>query len=96
MRAQQVNRVCGRLSVMLSAVALVSALSGYIWRPGADEGSAAHIFQLAIVALGPILLTYVVTADWRKGRCRSARPLVVAIAVPALSFMALYRLEHGL
>lgn len=51
MRAQRVNRVCAWLSLVLSGIALLSVLSGYIWRAGVDEGSAAHIFQPALVAL---------------------------------------------
>jgi len=74
MSGQQINRVSGRVVIVLSFTALVAVLSGYTQPPQADEGAAAHIFQLSIVALVPMILLFLATAD-RRQPWRSARPL---------------------
>ena len=68
-------------------------LSGYTQPPQTDEGTAAHIFQLAIVALVPMILLFLITAAWRQPS-RSARPLAFPAAALAVAFAALYYLEH--
>src|SRR6476661_3085687 len=68
----QVNRVSGRIIIVLSITALLAVLSGYTQPPQADEGTAAHIFQLSIVALIPMFALFLTTADWRQPS-RSAR-----------------------
>jgi hypothetical protein len=93
MRAQQINSVSGKVLIALSLVALLTVLSGYTQPPQPDEGTAAHIFQLSIVALVPILTLFLVTADWKE-RWRSARPLAITAAALVLAFGALYYLEH--
>ena len=89
----QLNRVSGRAIVVLSLTALIAVLTGYTQPPQADEGAAAHIFQLSIVALVPIVFVFIATAD-RKRPLRSARPLTVPAAALILAFGALYYLEH--
>jgi hypothetical protein len=93
MRRQQINRVSGKVVVVLSLAALLAVLSGYIQPPQQDEGAAAHIFQLSIVALVPMILLFLVTADWKQP-WRSARPLSFPAAALVLAFGALYFLEH--
>jgi len=93
MRGERVNRYSGRILILLSLTALLCVLSGYFQAPQADEGSAAHIFQLSIAALLPTILLFVVTADWKHG-WRSGRPLVFTGAVVTLAFAALYYLAH--
>ncbi len=93
MRLQQINRVSGRIMIFLSLIALVSVISGYFQPPQPDEGTAAHIFQLSIVALAPTVLAFLSTADWKRPS-RSARPLAVAGAALVLAFGALFYLEH--
>ena len=93
MSGQQINRVTGRVVIVLSLIALLAVLSGYAQPPQADEGAAAHIFQLSIAALGPAILLFVATADWSQP-WRSARPLAFSCAALALAFGALYYLEH--
>lgn len=90
---QQVNRVSGRIIIVLSLAALLTVLSGYTQPPQPDEGAAAHIFQLSIVALLPMILLFLATADWRQP-LRSARPLAFPAAALVLAFAALYYLEH--
>src|ERR687887_1263909 len=93
MRAQQLNRVSGIALVVLSFMALMVVLCGYTQPPLPDEGTGAHIFQLSIVALAPVALVFLATADWSRPS-RSAWPLAVAIVATGLAFVALYYLEH--
>jgi succinate dehydrogenase hydrophobic anchor subunit len=94
MHGQQVNRVSGIVMVVLSLTALLAVLSGYTQPPQADEGAAAHIFQLSIAALLPMILFFFATVDWRRGPLRSVRSLAFPGATLALAFGALYYLEH--
>ncbi len=93
MRPQQLNRVSANIILALSGIALLTVLSGYFQPPQADEGAAAHIFQLSIVALAPMVLLFLVTADWKQPWC-SARPLAFPAAILVLAFAALFYLEH--
>lgn len=93
MHGQQVNRVSRKVIIVLSLIALCTVLSGYTQPPQADEGTAAHIFQLSIVALVPMILLFLATADWRQP-LRSVQPLGFPGAALVLAFGALYYLEH--
>ena len=79
--------------MVLSLIALLAVLSGYVQRPQADEGSSAHIFQLAIVALVPTILLFLATADWSRP-ARNARALAIPAATLVVAFAALFYLEH--
>jgi hypothetical protein len=96
MRGQQINRVTGKVVIVLSLIALLAVLSGYTQPPQPpepDEGAAAHIFQLSIAALVPMILLFLATADWKQP-LRSARPLAFPAGALVLAFGALYYLEH--
>ena len=93
MPGQQINRVSGKILIILSLTALLTVLSGYTQPPQPDEGAAAHIFQLSIAAMAPLILLFLATADWRQP-LRSARPLAFPAAALLLAFGALYYLEH--
>jgi hypothetical protein len=93
LRAQQINRVSGKILIVPSLTALLAVLTGYTQPPQPDEGTAAHIFQLSIVALVPMLLVFFGTAD-RRQPLRSARSLAIPAAALVLAFGALYYLEH--
>ena len=93
MNGLEVNRISGKLIIALSLIALLTVLSGYFQPPQLDEGTAAHIFQLSIVALVPMLIVFFVTADWRRPS-RSARSLAFPAAALVVAFAALYYLEH--
>jgi energy-coupling factor transporter transmembrane protein EcfT len=93
MTGQQINRVSGKITIVLSLIALFAVLSGYFQPPQPDEGSAAHIFQLSIALLVPTILLFLATADWKQP-WRSARPLALPAAALVLAFAALYYLEH--
>ena len=93
MRGQQINLVSGRVLIVLSLIALATVLTGYTQPPQPDEGAAAHIFQLSIVAVVPVILVFLTTADWKEP-WRSARPLALSAAALVVAFAALYYLEH--
>jgi hypothetical protein len=96
MTAQQINRLSSRVIMVLSVLALLTVLSGYTYPPQPpepDEGTAAHIFQLSIVAIALSILVFLTTADWKQP-LRSVRPLAFPAAALVLAFGALYYLEH--
>jgi hypothetical protein len=94
MRAQQIGRVSGKALVVLSLIALLAVLSGFTQPPQVDEGTGAHIFQLSIVALVPVIFLFLATADWRRPLRSVGRPLAIPAAVLVLAFGALYYVEH--
>jgi len=93
MRGEQINRVSSKVVLVLSLTALIAVLSGYFQPPQADEGTAAHIFQLSILLLVPVIFLFLASADWMQ-RARSVRPLALPAAVLVIAFGALYYLEH--
>ncbi len=93
MTAQEVNRRCSAILTLLSVGALLTVITGYLQAPQPDEGAAAHIFQLLIVALIPTILLFFATADWKQP-LRNARRLVLPAMTLAVAFGALYYLEH--
>jgi len=95
-RGERINRAAAILITGLSLIALLAVLSGYIHPtqpPDPDEGTAAHIFQLAIVLLVPALLLFLATADWKQPG-RTIRPLAFPVASLVVAFGMLYYLEH--
>ena len=94
MRGQQINRVSTIALIVLSLTALLDVLLlGYTQPPLPDEGTGAHIFQLAIAALVPMGSLFLATANWARP-VRIARRLAFPAAVVVLAFAALYYLEH--
>ena len=89
----QVNRLSGSAIIVLSLTALLAVVSGYFQPPQPDEGAAAHIFQLSIVALVPLVLIFFATADWQQP-LRTVRRLALPAVALVLAFGALYYLEH--
>lgn len=101
MRAQQINRVSAIGLIVLSLTALLTVLlgmvlpavlSGHIPPPEPDEGTGAHIFQLAIVVLVPVGFVFLATADWTQP-FRSMRRLAFPAAAVVLAFGILYYFE---
>jgi heme/copper-type cytochrome/quinol oxidase subunit 4 len=93
MSNETANQLSGKGLIALSLIALLTVLTGYTQPPQPDEGSAAHIFQLAIVTLVPMTLLYFATADWKQPALR-IRALIFPSVTVALAFAALYYLEH--
>jgi hypothetical protein len=87
------NRVSGKILIGLSFAALLAVLSGYTQPAQPDECAAAHIFQLAIVAMVPIISLFLATANWSQP-LRSVRSLAVPATALVLAFVSLYYLEH--
>ena len=78
----------------LSLTALLDVLLlGYTRPPLPDEGTGAHIFQLAILAMVPTGVLFLATADWTQP-ARTVRRLALPAAVVVLAFAALFYLEH--
>jgi hypothetical protein len=94
MGAQQINRVSSKVRVVLSLIAVLAVISGCTKPLQPDEGTAAHIFQLSIVALVPMIVLFVATAHWRQPLQTVARPLAIPAAALVLAFAALYYVEH--
>jgi hypothetical protein len=93
MRQQQINRIASKIIVVLSFVALIAVLSGYAQPRQPDEGTAAHIFQLSIVALVPATLVFLGTMD-KKHPLQALRSLALPATALFFAFAALYYLEH--
>ena len=98
MNASQIHRLSSAAMIVLAVIALVTVLMGYTVPRGtpapADEGTGAHIFQLAIVLLLPVGLASLSTANWKEP-LRAARPLAFAGIAVILAFAALYYLERS-
>jgi hypothetical protein len=95
MLGQQINRVSWIVLVVLSLISLITVVSGFFQppQPQTDEGAAAHIFQLSIVAFVPTTLLYLATADWSQP-FRAARALAFPFVIVLVSFGVLYYVEH--
>ena len=84
------------IPVVMSLIALLDVLivvsTGWE-RKLTDEGAAAHIFQLLIAAQAPFILTFLVTADWRR-LMPVVRPLAFQILTISLAIgsVAIFRL----
>jgi hypothetical protein len=93
--APHINRVSRIVLSVLSLTALLTVATGYLpgHPPQQDEGTAAHIFQLSVVALVPAGILFLATADWTQP-LRNVRRLALPGAVVVLAFGALYYLEH--
>lgn len=59
MQALRINRPSGVVVLLLSLTALLAVLGGYTQPPQSDEGALAHLFQLSIVALVPVIVLFV-------------------------------------
>jgi hypothetical protein len=92
MDGQRINRVGGRVILVLSLTALATVHLGST-QPQTDEGALAHIFQLAIVALAPMILLFLGRADWKQPFRSARRPALPAVTL-GVAFGALYDLEH--
>jgi len=96
MVTRQINGLSAKVIIVLSVLALLTVLSGYTHPPQPpepDEGAAAHIFQLSIVAVALSTLLFLATADWKQPLL-SVRPLTFPAAALVVAFGALYYLEH--
>ncbi len=101
MKMQTVNRVSGYVVFGLALFAMFLVIGATVLvmlglfnpAPGGDEGTAARLFQLAIVLLLPAGLAFLVTADWSRPLAVVKR-LVVPGAAVVVAFAVLYVMEH--
>jgi hypothetical protein len=96
MTRARINHIAGLVPVACSLAAFALVVFALVagWQTHqADEGAAAHLFQLLMVAQLPFIAAFILTADWR----RMATPagmlaLQGAAIVLALSPVALFHL----
>lgn len=101
MGGQQINRLSSIGLIVLSLSALLTVLTGALLAVfsgqnqvrQSDEGTLAHIFQLSIVALVPMTLLFLATADWARP-VRTVRRLAFPATAVVLAFGVLYYFEH--
>ena len=99
MQAVRWSRVTATVVVTLAAFALGTLLVGIAIAlsqppqpPPSDEGTLAHLFQIAVGLLVPASALYVATADWTHPS-HAARPLAVALALVLFAFALLFYFE---
>jgi hypothetical protein len=78
---------------LVSSATILTMLGRFYPSPDGDEGTAAHLFQLAIGLLLPTGLVFLLTADWRQP-LNVARRLVLPAVALVLAFTILYYMEH--
>ena len=101
MSNRKTNRISSNIILGLSLFAMLLVVGATILVllgrfnpvPGGDEGTAARLFQLAIVLLLPAGLTYLFTADWHRPREVVKRLVVPAVAL-IIAFSTLYYMEY--
>jgi len=81
MTRRKINHISAIAPIVMSLLALLMVLivvaTGWE-RNLTDEGAAAHIFQLLILAQLPFILIFLVTADWKR-LVQIARPLALQV-----------------
>lgn len=99
MNNRTINRVSRIVLLGLSLFAMLLVVGATLlailgrFSPPADEGAAAHLFQLAIVLLLPAGLIYLTTANWRLP-LEVAKRLALPAAALVVAVSTLYFLEH--
>lgn len=97
MNREKINRISALVPVILSLLAFLDVMivvtTGW-QRHLKDEGTAAHIFQLLMVAQAPFILAYFATANWGGRVVSIARPLAVQLLAIGAAFglVAFFRL----
>ena len=101
MSNQTINRISSYAVLGLSLVAMflvsgatiLTMLGRFNPSPDGDEGTPAHLFQLAVGLLLPTGLVFLITADWRQP-LKVAKRLVLPAVALVLAFTTLYYMEH--
>ena len=87
------NRLMSRAILGVAVTCSLLVAYGYTLPPQPDEGAPAHLFQMLIVLVVPLVAAFVATAD-RSKPVRALRPMVVPMVLLGVTFFALYYLEH--
>ena len=88
MNRQKINFIAATVSIVLAVQALIVVLLAITtgWdRHLTDEGVAAHIFQIVIMAEALSTLAYLGTADWQRFR-QVTQIVGFQIAIFAITF----------
>lgn len=88
MDRRKINLICATVAIVLALQTFTVVVLGITtgWdRHLTDEGPAAHIFQLLIVAQVPVLVAFLATADWKQLR-QVAQPIAFQFAILAVTF----------
>ena len=92
MNRQKVNFIAATVSIVLAIQALIVVLLAVAtdWdRHLTDEGAAAHIFQILIMAEGLATLGFLGTAGWKR-----VKPGGQGIGAQAAIFVATFATGH--
>lgn len=97
MDSAKLNRASAKAILVLSVTALITVCAGYLagdfTPPRPDEGALAHIFQLSLVAIVPMVLLFLCTANWKRPM-RWRLSLIPSGLALVIAFVALYFFEH--
>lgn len=101
MSEPRINHLSSRIVLGLSLFAMclvvgatvLTMLGRFNPSPDGDEGTAAHLFQLAVVLIVPAGLTFLATADWQRPWRVVKRLLLPGMAL-IVAFSTLYYMEH--
>lgn len=93
MTGETLNRAAARTMVVLSVLAMLLVTTGYFQAPLPDEGAAAHLFQISMLAIAAAFVVFLVTADWTQP-LRRMKTLALPLVIVALAFAELYYLEN--
>ena len=95
MTHHRLNRVAARVPLVCSLAAFTLVVTALVtgWEThDADEGAAAHLFQLLIVAQLPFIAAFLLTADWRRFAPLRMLALQAAALMLAFAPVAIFRL----
>lgn len=79
--------------LLMIGAAILTALGQFGPTADGDEGTAAHLFQLAILLLVPTGLLFLATAEWRRP-WSVGKSLIVPTLALVVAFSTLYYMEH--
>jgi hypothetical protein len=93
------DRISGALTLLFALTTLVTIAVGYAQPPEpvapTDEGTLAHIFQIALALFVPSFLLFVTTADWTRPRF-GARVVAVSLLAVGFALVGLWMGEPGI
>lgn len=92
MNRQKVNFIAATVSIVLAVQALIVVLLAVTtgWdRHLTDEGAAAHIFQILVMAEVLATLGFLATADWKR-----LKPVAQVLGAQAAIFVATFATGH--
>jgi hypothetical protein len=93
MNRERIHNVSFTLVSVFSFAALVAAVTGLAQPPQPDEGTGAHIFQIAMAIVAASLLGFLATADWSQPS-RVLRRLALPGMALVIALAAVFYLEH--